>query len=134
MGVPSDIGQRLADAASRCSALVRDAVSTGPSKETRTSKPTTGWSSSDEGEDVRRAPPDRPPHPSSKMVDRTWRMVSSMSEMAALSRSALRAPPVAGHALEGQPDGEEALDHRVVEIPGQAVPLLVDGHLAGPAR
>ena len=39
---------------------------------------------------------------------------------------------VGGHALERETDGEEPLDHRVVQIPGQPVPLLVDGHFLDP--
>ena len=65
------------------------------------------------------------------MVVRTCRMVSSMSGMAALSRSAiLRA--VAGlpaMLCKREADGEQPLDDRVVEVPGHPVAVLVDGHL-----
>ena len=67
------------------------------------------------------------------MVARTWRMVSSMSSTTADRLSATARPAWARRqALERQPDGEQTLDHPVVQVAGHAVPLLVDGHLTGP--
>ena len=49
--------------------------------------------------------------------------------MTRLSRSAVSGCFDSGDALEGQSGGKESLDHVVVEVPGQAIPIVEHGQL-----
>ena len=96
------------------------------------SNPTTGLRSPTRERTLSRSPRPIVSVPSSKMLVRTCRMVSSMSAMVAVADRCQRRRRVGRHALEGETDGEEALDDRVVQVPGQPIPFLVDGHLLDP--
>ena len=67
-----------------------------------------------------------------KIAARTWRIVASRSSTARLIRSVIRSS-VGQHrgGLQGQPGGEEPLDHVVVEVAGDPLALVDQRHGGG---
>ena len=121
--------------ARRCSLTVAGmAASTGPSNDAWTSKPTTGLRSRRSERTASRTP--RPIAVCPKLedggADLSDRVVDIGDGRAQPIRCTGSHAGFAAMLWSREPDGEQTLDDRVVQIPGQAVPFVVDGHLLDP--